>query len=128
MIKPPILEHITTAILNQILIDRDGYAINRSAVKSCVDVLLRLRYENDGATVYQRHIEPGILKESKSFYTEEGTKLVETCDAPEFLRRVRALLMHSSLYLKCNIGGRTTKPRRTTCYSLSFYVNSSTSS
>ena len=94
MIKPPIQEHVISAILNQIHIDREGYAINRSAVKSCVDVLLRLRYESDGMSVYQRIVEPGILRESKAFYTEEGTKLVETCDAPEFLRRVRELFLH----------------------------------
>ncbi|KAH8118023.1 ubiquitin ligase SCF complex subunit Cullin [Phellopilus nigrolimitatus] len=89
MIRSSIRDHIVGAILNQIEIDREGYAINRSAVKSCVDVLLALREdaESGGLSVYKRDVEPAVLKDSEAFYADEGEKLLLTCDAPEYLRR-----------------------------------------
>jgi cullin 3 len=62
--------------------------INRSAVKECVDVLLQLRVEGDGSSVYKHALEPVILRESESFYNGEADRLLESCDAPEYLRRV----------------------------------------
>lgn len=90
IIRPPIQDHIILAILNQIQTERDGYAINRSAVKGCVDVLLHLYDESIGISVYKRDLEPAFLRESEAFYKKEGEYLLETCDAPEYLRRVSA--------------------------------------
>jgi cullin 3 len=78
-------------VLSLIQIERDGYVINRSAVKECVDVLLQLSVEHDGRTVYKRDLEPAVLKASEIFYSAEGKRLLETCDAPSYLRRVRIL-------------------------------------
>jgi len=89
IIRPPIQQHIVTAILNQVRFERDGYSINRSPVKGCVDVLLSLEVEGS-LTVYKRDLEPAFLRESEGFYKVEGVKLLESCDAPEFLRRVEA--------------------------------------
>lgn len=89
ILKAPISQHISSAILTQIQIERDGYPINRSAVKECVDVLLLLRAEDGaGPSVYKRDLEPAILKESEVFYKGEGERLLESCDAAEYLRRV----------------------------------------
>jgi cullin 3 len=88
IIRPPIDQHVYAAILSQIQIEREGYVINRSAVKECVDVLLVLRVDGDGPSVYKRHLEPAILRDSEAFYKGEGDRLVESCDAPEYLRRV----------------------------------------
>ncbi|KAG6879880.1 pre-tRNA nuclear export protein [Termitomyces sp. T32_za158] len=82
--------HICTAILHQIRFERDGSSINRSPVKGCVDILLRLEADDGSMTVYKRDLEPALLKESELFYRLEGEKLLGTCDAPEFLRRVEA--------------------------------------
>ncbi|KAF5382100.1 hypothetical protein D9615_004330 [Tricholomella constricta] len=90
IIRPPIQQHIVTAILNQVRFERDGYSINRSPVKGCVDVLLSLEVNDGSITVYKRDLEPAFLRESEAFYETEGVKLSETCDAPEFLRRVEA--------------------------------------
>lgn len=57
----------------------------------CVDILLRLEVDDGSMTVYKRDIEPAFLKESEVFYRLEGEKLLCTCDAPEFLRRVRVI-------------------------------------
>ena len=66
--------------------------INRSTVKGCVDVFLGLIADADTQeTVYKRDLEPPFLKESEAFYRAEGERLAETCDSPEYLRRVRHL-------------------------------------
>jgi cullin 3 len=78
-------------VLSLIQIEREGYVISRSAVKECVDVLLQLSVEDDGKTVYKRDLEPAVLKASEAFYSTEGERLLETCDAPEYMRRVRVL-------------------------------------
>ena len=77
--------------------ERDGYVINRSAVKCCVDVFLQLSDETYGVSIYKRDLEPAILKESEAFYKAEGVKLIETCDASEYLRRVNFDQLHCHL-------------------------------
>jgi len=90
IIRPPIKEHLESAILNLIRVERDGYMISRSSVKGCVQVLLHLSAD-DGISVYKRDLEPALLKESDEFYKAEAETLLKTCDAPEYLRRVRFL-------------------------------------
>ncbi|KAJ7035018.1 Cullin-domain-containing protein [Mycena alexandri] len=89
IIRPPIKDHLVTAILTQIQFERDGYVVNRSAIKGCVDVFLTLEDAN-GIAVYKRDLEPALLKESQTFYEAEGFKLLQSCDAPEYLRRVES--------------------------------------
>jgi cullin 3 len=93
IIRPPIQDHLVKAILKQIQFERDGYGINLSPVKGCVDVFLNLNIDDTGVTVYKRDLEPAVLRESEAFYRAEGEKLLEFCDAPEFLRRVGELLL-----------------------------------
>jgi cullin 3 len=88
IIRPPIQDHVTSAVLSLIQIERDGYVISRSVVKECVDVLLQLSVDHDAKTVYKRDLEPAVLTASETFYSAEGKRLLETCDAPEYLRRV----------------------------------------
>ena len=92
IIRPPIQDHLTSAVLVQIQTERSGFVINRSAVKGCVDVLVQLQESIDAADMYKKILEPAILKESESFYKAEGEHLLETCDAPEYLRRVCFLM------------------------------------
>lgn len=75
-----------TAILNQIRFEREGYSINRFSVHGCVEVLNSLEIEK--ISVYKRDLEPAILRESEAFYKAEGIQLLDSCDAPEILRRV----------------------------------------
>lgn len=88
ILQSPIQEHLISAILTEIHVERDGYVINRSAVKGCVDVLLQLYEEGENISVYKRDLEPTVLRESELFYTKEAEHLLETCDASEYLRRV----------------------------------------
>ncbi|KAF7316863.1 CULLIN-2 domain-containing protein [Mycena chlorophos] len=93
IIRAPIKEHIVAAILSQILSEREGYVVNRSGIKGCVDVLLSLQVEGkSNLTVYQRDLEPSLLRESEVFYKAEGERLLDTCDASEYLRRVESRL------------------------------------
>ncbi|KAI0264505.1 Cullin-domain-containing protein [Gloeopeniophorella convolvens] len=92
IIRPPIKEHIINAVLSLLHIERDGYVINRSAITNCVDALLQLSDSADGMTVYKRHLELDILQQSEVYYKAEAAKLLETCDAPEYLLRVQTRL------------------------------------
>jgi cullin 3 len=88
IIRPPIQEHLVSAILAEIQVERDGYVIHRSDVKGCVDVLLALAEDTESPSVYKRDLEPAVLRESEAFYKVEGERLLETCDASEYLSRV----------------------------------------
>ncbi|KAJ7650303.1 Cullin-domain-containing protein [Roridomyces roridus] len=89
IIRPPIKDHLVAAILKQIQVERDGYVVNKSAIKGCVDVFITLEDAN-GLSVYKRDVEPAVLRESQTFYDLEGRQLLQTCDAPEYLRRAEA--------------------------------------
>lgn len=90
IMRPPILSHLITGILDQIQFERDGHAINRSAVKGCVDVLLGLNSGDGKQTLYKHDLEKPFLEASGKFYEIEGIRLVESCTAPEFLTQVCA--------------------------------------
>ncbi|KIK63142.1 hypothetical protein GYMLUDRAFT_41464 [Collybiopsis luxurians FD-317 M1] len=89
---PPIKDRILTAILSQIQYEREGYTINRSAVKGCVDVLLSLYTEDGSQTVYKQDLEPVLLDESEAFYKSYGNTLLETCNTAEYLAKVESRL------------------------------------
>jgi cullin 3 len=38
----PVREHVISALLGQVQVERDGYSINRSAMKECVEVYTTL--------------------------------------------------------------------------------------
>lgn len=80
----------------QIQVERDSYTVNRSAVKGCVEVLLELKDRRDSwdsaVSVYEKDFEPTFLKDSESFYKAEATRLLETCNAMQYLKKVRKFL------------------------------------
>ncbi|KAG7089606.1 hypothetical protein E1B28_011272 [Marasmius oreades] len=93
IIRSPIKEHLITAVLNQLEFEREGYMINRSAVKGCVEIFLSLFPSAGGPSVYKGELEPALLKETEMFYRNLGQTLRDTCDAPEYLRRVESRFM-----------------------------------
>lgn len=38
--------------------------------------------------MYKKILEPAVIREGRAFYQLEGERLLETCDAPEYLRKV----------------------------------------
>jgi cullin 3 len=91
ILAPPISTHLVSAILAEIRVERDGYSVHRSDIKGCVDVLLSLSASTDGPTVYKTEVEPAVLQQSTEFYKGEGERLLQTCDASEYLTRVRRI-------------------------------------
>lgn len=86
-------EQIINAILGQIQVERDGYSINQTAVKECVEIYLQLDDKVTKKPIYLYDIEPIFLAETRKFYALEAQKLLETCNASEYLRRVRSLVV-----------------------------------
>ncbi|PPQ69073.1 hypothetical protein CVT26_003548 [Gymnopilus dilepis] len=107
--KPSIKTQVVTAILNQVQHERDGYGINRSAVKECVDVFLSLE-PSKGVTVYKRDLEPVFLEKSEEFYRKEGEHLATSCDTPEFLRSVQARFEAEESRTHHYLSSQTTQP------------------
>lgn len=88
IMRPSIRDHLINAILNQIRFEREGYVINRSAVKGSVEVFTSLYIEDDKTSLYEEFLEPAILAESRAYYKAEGDRLLQLCDASAFLKRV----------------------------------------
>ncbi|KAG8734161.1 Cullin-3, partial [Ceratobasidium sp. 423] len=92
----PILARLNTTILLLIRMERNGTAINRSAMKQCVDVLLTLRdtsikaaFEN---TVYKLNIESEILQESDTYYTNRAKEMLDLHDLSEYLKLAESFI------------------------------------
>ena len=88
IIEPPIEDHLVDAVLDEVRVERDGFAINQSAVRGCVDVLCLLQDNPRAPTVYLEKLEPPLLDESRRFYEAEGKQKLESCSAPEYLTHV----------------------------------------
>lgn len=95
IIRPPIEDHLISAILSHVQAERSGFGINRSAVKGCVEVFLELKASQDGPSVYTQDLEPAILQESEAYYKTEGERLLASYPAPECLRRVSSISVPS---------------------------------
>ncbi|KAF8340363.1 Cullin-domain-containing protein [Cantharellus anzutake] len=95
--------HMLSTLQQQIRLERDGYPVNRSAIKGSIDVYRELIDGGLNVTVFKKEMEPPILEESETYYKREGEQLLDTCDAPEFLRRVEGRLeserVRASYYL-----------------------------
>jgi cullin 3 len=90
----PIREHLLSAILSQIQLDRNGETIQRSTVRECVDIFLRLAAVGPGGeeTVYALDLEPVVLSASTEYYTQEATELLDRGDALAYLRTVSLMI------------------------------------
>jgi len=88
--KHPIHTHLIATLLSQVQLERDGETINRSTVRECVDVLLRLHVpaREGGGTVYLADFEPEFLRRSGEYYRLEGDAMLERGDAGAYLRNV----------------------------------------
>ncbi|KAF8910649.1 ubiquitin ligase SCF complex subunit Cullin [Gymnopilus junonius] len=107
--KPSIKSQVVSAILSQVQHERDGYVINRSAMKECVDIFLGLEVSK-GTTVYKHDLEPIFLEKSEVFYQKEGEHLATSCDTPEFLRLVQGRFDAEELRTHHYLSSQTTHP------------------
>ena len=88
IIEPPIEDHLVDAVLDEVRVERDGFAINQSAVRGCVEVLCLLRGDSRTPSVYHEKLEPPLLDESRKFYEAEGKQKLETSNTPEYITHV----------------------------------------
>lgn len=109
-----IKSHLITTLLMQIKIERDSYTVNRSAVKGCVEVLLELKDRRDSwdsaVSVYEKDFEPIFLKESESFYKAEATRLLETCNAMQYLKKAEERFLSESSRTQYYLSSKSEAP------------------
>ncbi|KZT56924.1 Cullin-domain-containing protein [Calocera cornea HHB12733] len=106
----PIRHHIITTILRLIDIERNGDVINRSAVRSCVEILMDLKDKRDGPTVYKLDFEPVFLKKSDDYYLAEARRLIDTCDGPTYLAKAERRLDQEKSRTDHYLSSTTTAP------------------
>lgn len=93
--------NLFNVISSQIYFERDGQVINRSIVKSCVDILLELIEPNQqrnvqsstpalvtDKSIYLTCFEPQLIEECKKYYKNESDNLIDSFDIPSYLRRI----------------------------------------
>ena len=80
---------LSSVILGQIDMERNGDIVNRNLMRSCTHILEGL-YETDvedeSLKLYLTRFEPAFLSASRAFYKKEGQKLLNTVDAGSFCR------------------------------------------
>ena len=90
--------HITTAailtsvVLDQIRMDRDGDIVDRALIKACIYMLEGLYEtddEEDSTKLYLTMFEPEFLCASRDFYNAEGAALLIDADAGTFCRHAQ---------------------------------------
>lgn len=84
----PIQQHVLNAVLRQLRLERDKHPINRSTIKGAIEVYRNLT-NRDNTSVFKNELEPSILRETEAYYRLEGETLISSCNAPEYLCRVR---------------------------------------
>ncbi|KAI6102086.1 Cullin family-domain-containing protein [Pisolithus sp. B1] len=75
IIRPPIQDHILSAIVTLIQIERDGYVISRSAVKECVDVLLQLHLGQPDQETVEVRFQAEKSRTDHYLHSQTGTPL-----------------------------------------------------
>ena len=90
--SPHLIEVLTSIILDQIQMDRDGEKIDQHLIKSNVYMLEGL-YESDQEVedekLYLRLFEPYFLHTSAAFYREEGERLLKESDAGTYCKQAK---------------------------------------
>jgi len=125
--------HFYSTLLTQIQIEREGSVINRSVLKSIIEMLLSLTHlrsnllNNNSSTsstsssstnptvasishtVYANDFEPAFLSTSSLFYSSEATRLLDTSDSVAYLKHVEKRFTEEnervSIYLSSTTDG-----------------------
>lgn len=105
-----ILSHI---ILEQIQMDRDGDAIDKSLIKSNVYMLEGLyesELESEDQKIYLQSFEPMFLERSAQFYREEGERLLKESDAGAYCHHAKRRIDEESDRCRSTLS-ESTSPR-----------------
>ncbi|KAI9701851.1 MAG: Cullin-3 [Candelina mexicana] len=83
---------LTTVILDQIRMERDGDIIDKNLIRSCIYMLEGLYVadeENESTKLYTNYFEPEFLDASRMFYRAEGDSLLIEADAGTFCKNTK---------------------------------------
>jgi cullin 3 len=86
--------HLYGTLLTQIQLEREGSVVNRSVLKSNIDMLSALTYPQTAVdftarhSVYKMDFEPALLATSEEFYKAEAQRLLDGHDAARYLQYV----------------------------------------
>ena len=109
--SPHLIEVLTSIILDQIQMDRDGEKIDQHLIKSNVYMLEGL-YESDQEVedekLYLRLFEPVFLSTSAAFYREEGERLLKESDAGTYCREAKRRIDEESNRCRSTLSESTT--------------------
>ena len=105
-----VISLLTSVILEQIQMDRDGHAIDKNLIRSCLYMLEGL-YETDDEhefeKLYLTDFEPKFLEASQNFYRSEAKALVGQADAVAFLRHTERRLAEEDARCQSTIAAMT---------------------
>ena len=114
--KFPIHNHLYTTLLTQIQVEREGSVINRSALKSNIDMLTSLSHPivnvpiASRPTVYKHDFEPAFLATSEEFYRAEAARLLDNHDAAQYLQHVERRFMEEEARVTVYLSSATDRP------------------
>ena len=80
---------LTTVVLGQVDMERNGDVIDRTLIRACMYMLEGLYdtdIEEEDAKLYLTIFEPAFITASRAFYKNEGQKLLRSVDAGSFCR------------------------------------------
>ena len=108
---PSMIDILTSIILDQIQMDRDGEKIDQHLIKSNVYMLEGL-YESDQEVedekLYLRLFEPNFLETSAEFYQEEGERLLKESDAGTYCKEAKRRIDEESDRCRSTLSDSTT--------------------
>ena len=84
-------QHLISTILSLIALERQSFSIDRTAVKTNLEMLQQLSTDNKD-TVYGQSFEPLFIGESSKFYERESNEMLVNSDAATYLRHVEKRL------------------------------------
>ena len=109
--SPDLIEVLTSIILDQIQMDRDGEKINQHLIKSNVYMLEGLYgsdQEVEDEKLYLRLFEPYFLQASAQFYREEGERLLKEADAGTYCKQAKTRIDEESDRCRSTLSESTT--------------------
>lgn len=86
-----ILSVLTSVMLAQIQMERDGDIINKANIRKCVEMLNNLyidRSEKEEQQLYSTAFEPLFLSQTQDFFTQEAERLLGSLDAGAYCTEV----------------------------------------
>lgn len=108
---PALIEILTSIILDQIQMDRDGEKIDQHLIKSNVYMLEGL-YQSDQEVedekLYLQMFEPYFLNTSAEFYRQEGERLLKESDAGTYCREAKRRIDEESDRCRSTLSESTT--------------------